>query len=117
LRTHVLIIRQNHFLASCIAPIVHPKLNTAKEPFKCGMRSNLISVIARHRALPIPSSLRNAACFFTFTGDVVPPADFRWSFAVSRLGIFALNPLPLRYLNCAGIINLLASPHSNEIKL
>jgi hypothetical protein len=40
-----------------IAPIVHPKMNTGKEPFKCGMESaecgvrrNLISIIAQHRA-------------------------------------------------------------------
>jgi len=26
------------------------KLKTGKEPFKCGMRPNLISVIAKHRA-------------------------------------------------------------------
>jgi hypothetical protein len=45
------------------APIVHPKLNTGKEPFKCGMESAecgvrpnlisviaMISVIAKHRA-------------------------------------------------------------------
>ena len=39
------------------APIVHPKMNSGKEPFKCGMESaecgvrpNLISVIAQHRA-------------------------------------------------------------------
>jgi len=40
-----------------IAPIVHPKMKTGKEPFKCGMeiaecgvRPHLISVIAKHRA-------------------------------------------------------------------
>jgi len=40
-----------------IAPIVHSKMNTGKEPFKCGMESaecgvrpNLISVIAQPRA-------------------------------------------------------------------
>jgi hypothetical protein len=39
------------------APIVHFKMNTGKEAFKCGMESaecgvrpNLISVIAKHRA-------------------------------------------------------------------
>jgi hypothetical protein len=40
-----------------IVPIVHSKMNIGKEPFKCGMESaecgvrpNLISVIAKHRA-------------------------------------------------------------------
>ena len=36
------------------APIVHPKMNTGKEPFKCGMRPS-----------SLPSSLRYdaASCF------------------------------------------------------
>jgi len=49
-------------------PIVHSKLNTGKEPFKCGMenaecgvRHNLISVIAKHRA-PRQRFGRSAAC-------------------------------------------------------
>jgi len=54
-----------------IATIVHPKMNTGKEPFKCGMESakcgvrpNLISVIAK---LPAPSRrdplpLRHSEC-------------------------------------------------------
>ena len=49
-------------------PIVHSKLNTGKEPFKCGMenaecgvRHNLISVIAKHRA-PRQRFCRSAAC-------------------------------------------------------
>jgi predicted small lipoprotein YifL len=54
-----------------IAPIVHPKMNSGKEPFKCGMESaecgvrpNLISVIAKLRATsrrdPLP--LRHSEC-------------------------------------------------------
>ena len=49
-----------------IAPIVHPKMNTGKELFKCGMESaecgvrpNLISVIAQLRA----PSLRDPPAF------------------------------------------------------
>ena len=54
-----------------IPAIVHPKMNSGKEPFKCGMESaecgvrpNLISIFAKLRApgrrAPLP--LRNSEC-------------------------------------------------------
>ena len=63
-----------------LAPIVHPKMNTGKEPFKCGMESadcgvrpNLISVIAQLRspshALRCHCGIWNAERVLRFSGE------------------------------------------------